>query len=84
MHSFYNIRHVNQVYILYRGILKDGRYGVGHESSDAMLCTEAEIPWDQIAFPIIDEVLKLYFEDRRLAEFITTTKAIFIEATTGK
>ena len=64
MHSFYNIRHVNQVYILYRGTLKDGRYGVGQESNDAMLCTEAEIPWNKIAFPIIEEALRLYFEDR--------------------
>ena len=70
MHSFHNIRHVNQVYILYRGTLKDGHYGVGHESNDAMLCTEAEIPWDQIAFPVIEEALKLYFEDRRLRKHI--------------
>ena len=64
MHSFYNIRHVNQVYILYRGTLKDGRYGVGQESNDAMLCSEAEMPWEQIAFPVIKEGLRLYFEDR--------------------
>ena len=64
MHSFYNIRHVNQVYILYRGSLKDGHYGVGQESSDAKLYTEAEIPWQQIAFPVIEEALRLYFKDR--------------------
>ena len=64
MHSFYNIRHVNQVYILYRGTLKDGRYGVGQESNDARLYSEAEIPWGQVAFPVIKEALRLYFEDR--------------------
>ena len=65
IHSLYNIRHVNQIYIIYRGVLKDGRYGVGDESNDAMLCSEAEIPWHQIAFPIIEEALKLYFDDRK-------------------
>ena len=64
MHSLYNIRYVSQVYILYRGHLKDGRYGVGYESNDAMLCSEDEIPWPQIAFPVIADSLKLYFEDR--------------------
>ena len=64
IHSFYNIRYVNQVYILYRGSLKDGNYGVGHESNDAMLCAETDIPWQQIAFPVIADALKLYFADR--------------------
>lgn len=64
MYSFYNIRHVNQVYVLYRGSIKGGRYGVGQESSDAMLYNEAEIPWEQIAFPIVAEALQLYFADR--------------------
>ena len=69
MHSFYNIRYVNQVYILYRGYLKDGHYGVGAESNAAMLCTEADIPWPEIAFPVIEDALKLYFEDRKQREY---------------
>jgi len=64
LHSFYNLIHVHQVYILYRGTLKDGHFGIGQESNDAMLCPEDEIPWNTIAFPVISEALKLYFEDR--------------------
>jgi hypothetical protein len=29
------------------------------------LFTESEVPWDEIAFPVVRETLGLYFEERR-------------------
>jgi hypothetical protein len=36
---------------------------VGPESSDSGLFREEEIPWDEIAFPVIHQTLKEYFAD---------------------
>jgi hypothetical protein len=30
---------------------------------------EGEIPWDEIAFPVIGEALRLYFRDRSAGHF---------------
>jgi ADP-ribose pyrophosphatase YjhB (NUDIX family) len=47
--------------------LLEGKFGVGAESLQVGLYQEAEIPWEQIAFPSIEFALRSYFEDRRLA-----------------
>ena len=52
-----------QVHLFFTGRLKSG-YGVGHESMDAALFSEDEIPWDEIAFRSGKYALKKYFEDR--------------------
>lgn len=65
----FSLPHINQVYMLYRGILLDLDFGPGHESIDVRLFTEAEVPWGQLAFPVIREALQLYFRDRREGGF---------------
>ena len=37
------------------------------------LCREEDIPWDEIAFPVVEQTLKLYFRDRRRGRFGTYT-----------
>jgi ADP-ribose pyrophosphatase YjhB (NUDIX family) len=61
--SITSVRHARQVHINFRGRLLDGKYGVGTESLQVGLYTEAEIPWAQIAFPSIEFALRSYFED---------------------
>jgi hypothetical protein len=50
--------------VFYRGNL-DGGFGVGPESLESKLFTEAEIPWSELAFPIVTDVLTEYFADRK-------------------
>jgi len=52
-----------QVHLFFTGRLVGG-YGVGHESMDAGLFAEHEIPWDEIAFRSGRFALEKYFEDR--------------------
>nr|WP_246050198.1 hypothetical protein [Neolewinella litorea] len=47
------------------GELIDGVYGVGPESLESRLFTEAEIPWDDIAFTSSAFTLRAYFHNRR-------------------
>ncbi|MEP3857927.1 MAG: NUDIX hydrolase [Porticoccus sp.] len=61
--GIYDIPHINQVYILYRGVLHNGSYGAGDESLDVRLFSEADIPWEELAFPVITTALKHHFAD---------------------
>ena len=67
----FSIVHINQVFTMYRGDLVDGEASPGAESLDTALLKESEIPWQTLAFPVIDEALKLYYRDRRHGKFNT-------------
>jgi 8-oxo-dGTP pyrophosphatase MutT (NUDIX family) len=59
-----SVPYVNQVYLLYRGTLKDAVFATTPESSEVCLMNEADIPWQDIAFPTIYHALKCFFADR--------------------
>src|SRR6188472_4116392 len=51
--SMLNVPHVHQVHMFYLATLLDLDYLAGVESLEVKLFSEAEIPWDEIAFPTI-------------------------------
>jgi hypothetical protein len=53
----------------WRAKLLSDRFDPGHETIEARLFTEDEIPWDEIAFKTVQETLKCYFADRRAGHF---------------
>lgn len=61
--SLLNVAHVHQVHMFYRATLLDLNYAAGTESLEVKLFSENEIPWENIAFPTIEETLKLFFSD---------------------
>ncbi len=69
----FNVPHISQVYMLYRGELQQGYSYPGIESLETALFSESDIPWDDLAFPVIRETLKLYYADKSLGEFIVHT-----------
>ena len=64
LYTVYNLTHISQVYLLFRARLLDLDYGSGKESLEVRLFEEHDIPWDKIAFTVIRETLKFYFQDR--------------------
>jgi hypothetical protein len=66
-----NIPTLNQVYVIFLAELLDLEFFAGEESLEVRLFKEDEIPWDGIAFPSIERALRLYFDDRRGADFGT-------------
>lgn len=68
-YRMFNICHINQIYFMFRGRVVNLGNGPGKESLEVKLCTEAEIPWEQIAFRVISETLRMYFRDRRTGSF---------------
>lgn len=69
LYAFYNIPHINQVYILFRARLLDADVRAGAETLEVALFTENEIPWDRIAFASVRHTLTHYYDDRRNGEF---------------
>lgn len=65
LYSIFNLPRINQVYIMYRGVLGRGHYEAAEETLEADLFSEQQIPWDELAFPIVTETLKNYFVDRK-------------------
>lgn len=65
LYGVFNLPHISQVYMLFRGGLLEGQASAGAETLEVMLCEEAEVPWESLAFPVIRETLELYFADRR-------------------
>jgi len=63
-YALYNICHVNQIYLLFRARLKDKRFGAGRESLEVKLFSQDDIPWEEIAFRVINATLLQYFADR--------------------
>lgn len=64
-----NVAKVGQVHLFYRAKLLSTEFDPGSETIEAKLFTEVEIPWDELAFKTVKETLKLYFENRRAANF---------------
>jgi len=61
LYGMISLPYIGQVYVMYYGELDEGRYGVGEESLEVELFAEDEIPWKQLAFPIVTYTLKKYF-----------------------
>ena len=67
--SVLSVPRVGQVHLFYRARLLNEHFNPGHETMEAQLFTEAQIPWDEIAFRTVRETLQRYFSDRRLGHF---------------
>jgi ADP-ribose pyrophosphatase YjhB (NUDIX family) len=65
LYAMFDIPHISQVYLMFRARLLDLDFNPGEESLDVKLFPEHEIPWNQLAFPVINETLKFYFQDRK-------------------
>tara|TARA_R110000772_G_scaffold161502_21_gene272682 strand:+ start:381 stop:947 length:567 start_codon:yes stop_codon:yes gene_type:complete len=69
IYSLYNLPQINQVHIFFRATMQNLNFSAGAESLEVRLFTEAEIPWDKMAFTPVSETLKHYFEDRKKGAF---------------
>lgn len=68
-YALYNICYVNQIYLMFRGRLIDRDFRPGDESLEVELFSEDEIPWDEIAFLVIEKTLFQYFKDRKSGHY---------------
>jgi hypothetical protein len=67
--SVLSVPKVGQVHLFYRAKLTSDQFDPGYETQEAKLFTEAEIPWDEIAFRTVKVTLERFFADRTLGVF---------------
>ena len=64
LYSLFNLPHISQIYMFYIGELVDLDFSPGEESLETKLFLETEIPWEELAFPVIALTLKKYFQNK--------------------
>ncbi|MGI9250938.1 MAG: NUDIX hydrolase [Pseudohongiellaceae bacterium] len=69
LYTLFNLPDISQMYLFFRAELKDLNFSPGLESAEVALFTEADIPWDEIAFPVVRYTLEYYFKDRKQQRF---------------
>jgi ADP-ribose pyrophosphatase YjhB (NUDIX family) len=68
-YGLYDLPQISQVYLVYRARMASPVHGPGYESLQSELVAPAAIPWDQLAFPVIEETLRHYVVDREQGHF---------------
>jgi ADP-ribose pyrophosphatase YjhB (NUDIX family) len=74
--SMIDVPAVEQLHIFYRARLLDLDFSAGAETLEVRLFSEADIPWDRLAFRTVTTTLRLFFEDRSNGLFGTHTSEI--------
>ena len=75
-YALFDLTFVNQLYLMFRGSMVSDACAPGAESLEVKLFTEAQIPWDRIAFLVIQETLRRYLKDRARGAFAFQTGRI--------
>ena len=68
LYTVFSLPHISQAYMFYRAQLADLDFSAGEESLAVELVSLDDIPWDELAFPVITSTLKHYIADRRTYE----------------
>ncbi|MBT4159655.1 MAG: NUDIX hydrolase [Gammaproteobacteria bacterium] len=63
LYTLFSLPHISQIYMFYRAQLIDLDFYPGQETLETKLFHESEVPWQELAFPVITETLKFYFND---------------------
>ncbi len=63
-YALYSLTFVDHIYFIFYARMRDSHFSPGEESLSVKLFSEAEIPWDDLAFKVIEEILKKFFRDR--------------------
>jgi ADP-ribose pyrophosphatase YjhB (NUDIX family) len=68
-YAHFDVPRIGQAYLLYRARMLEPDYGPGPESLEVRFMAPDELPWDDLAFPVVKAALELYLEDMREGRF---------------
>jgi ADP-ribose pyrophosphatase YjhB (NUDIX family) len=71
LYTVISLPQINQVYMMFRARLDDLGFGPGTESLEVRLYDEADIPWEQLAFPTVVWALAHFHDSRDKTDFAT-------------
>lgn len=69
LYHLFSLRHINQVYCFYLGEVANEDFGAGPESLEVKLFHPDELPWDDIAFRVVEVTLRNYLADKEKGHF---------------
>lgn len=69
LYTLFNLPRINQVYLFFRVELEDLDFEAGAESLEVGLFEEKDIPWSEIAFPVVKSTLQHLFQDLQSRHF---------------
>lgn len=69
-YSLYSIRHISQIYLIFRARLATDDFEPGPESLEVQLFDPHRIPWNEIAFRAIKATLRCYVDDLAAGRFV--------------
>jgi ADP-ribose pyrophosphatase YjhB (NUDIX family) len=69
LYSLGSITEINEVYVAFRASVGDVRCTPGREALDVRFFSEAELPWDQVAFPRANYSIRMAYDDIRRGRY---------------
>jgi len=76
LYTVFSLPHISQIYMFYRAELLDTGFKAGDETLDVALFHETEVPWDDLAFPVVTRTLEHFFRDLPAREFPVRSEEI--------
>jgi len=78
LYTVFSLPHISQIYLFYKARLVDGSFAAGEETAEVALFHEHEVPWSELAFPVVRDTLQHYFRDRIHNTFAVHTSDIIV------
>jgi ADP-ribose pyrophosphatase YjhB (NUDIX family) len=60
---------MNEIHLVFRGKMPSANFGVGAEALEVALFAEHEMPWEQFAYPEVEEQSRQYYRELRTGRF---------------
>lgn len=79
LYTVCSLPHISQIYLFYRARLVRPEFAAGDETEAIDLYRESEVPWDQLAFPVVRETLERYFRERPGGEFRPRSNSLIVD-----
>ena len=76
LYTIFDLPHISQVYMFYRAAMVAPEFAATHESTEVALFDEADIPWTELAFPVVGATLRRYFADRPSGNFPVSNRTL--------
>lgn len=69
LYAVFSVPHISQVYAIFIADMVAPSFSPGIESLEVELFAREQIPWEELAFPVMLKTLELYFTDRDRGQF---------------
>ncbi len=79
LYTIFSLPHISQIYLFYRADMTTPDHSPGFESLEVALFDEQDIPWDDLAFPVIRHTLEHFFSDRASGVFPVRSRDIIVD-----